>query len=111
MGEGIDGMRHAVCVTHDATVETNGRVHDVGGHRFISSVSASVSADVSSLLLFAPLFRSRFPFSGVLLDYGSDALGRRRKKEHSREDEDVDARHAAEVWIEYLTFGVLYGCT
>ena len=38
----------------------------------------------------------------VRVDYGSGALGRRREKEHSREDEDVDARHAYSS-VEYPT--------
>ena len=112
-GENIDCMRQthaAICVTHDATMETNRRVHDVGG-RVSSHLVPRLRFFFLSSLLFAPLSSVllpffRFPFDHVLfdvrVDYGSGALGRRREKEHSREDEDVDARHAYRS-VEYPT--------
>ena len=111
-GRTSTALRHdaAVCVTHDAAMETNRRVHDVGG-RVSSHLVPRLRFFFLSSLLFAPLSSVllpffRFPYDHVLfdvrVDYGSGALGRRRKKEHSREDEDVDARHAYRS-VEYPT--------
>ena len=56
-------LRHdaAVCVTHDATMETNRRVHDVGG-RVSSHLVPRLRFFFPSSLLFAPLSSVLLPF-------------------------------------------------